>query len=168
MFAAGCMLYDVRAGGFLRRITPGLGFVGLAGAFSVMLLLPFTLPGIAVRTGTVLVFVFILVHGCVINSTVRSDRLFSWTPLRRMGNMSYSFYLIHGLVLNALFLFISLIYPPQGDQTYLFWILMLLFFLAALLPSIGLYLLVEWPFSLMPDRFRRPSGVQSTDRITYE
>jgi peptidoglycan/LPS O-acetylase OafA/YrhL len=84
-------------------------------------------------------------------------RVFSWAPLRWLGNMSYSYYLIHGLTLKALFLGLSLVYSPRGDQTYAYWLLMPFFFLATLIPSSALYLLVEWPLSLVPARLRKPS-----------
>lgn len=34
---------------------------------------------------------------------VESSRIWTFTPFRWLGNMSYSYYLIHGLVLNAFF-----------------------------------------------------------------
>jgi peptidoglycan/LPS O-acetylase OafA/YrhL len=79
-------------------------------------------------------------------------RLFAWTPLRWFGNMSYSFFLLHGLMLKGLFLFLATRALPAARWEATFWLLLPVAFLAALLPSAVLYLLIERPFSLAPVR----------------
>jgi peptidoglycan/LPS O-acetylase OafA/YrhL len=39
-------------------------------------------------------------------------RIFSWSYLRWVGNMSYSYYLIHGLALNGVQLVVNHFFPP--------------------------------------------------------
>lgn len=77
-----------------------------------------------------------------------TSRVFCWTPLRWLGNISYSYYLIHSLALKAFFLMLPVVYPAHADDVMIFWVLLPFVFLITLIPSIGLYLLVERPFSL--------------------
>jgi peptidoglycan/LPS O-acetylase OafA/YrhL len=76
------------------------------------------------------------------------QRAFSWTPLRWLGNMSYSYYLVHGLALQALRFAANRLIPPDGHSPLSF---------AAWLPaglavtwvvSTLLFLAVEKPVSL--------------------
>lgn len=75
-------------------------------------------------------------------------RVFSWTPIRLMGNISYSFYLVHGLALQALFQILGMIIPPAAGSTVLFWLLLPVATLTALLSSSILFILVERPYSM--------------------
>lgn len=76
---------------------------------------------------------------------------FIWTPLRWFGNMSYSFFLLHGLTLKATFFLIErTLSAPVGDWNSVFWLLLPVAFGIALLPSIALFLTIERRFSLMP------------------
>jgi len=69
----------------------------------------------------------------------RMKRVFSWAPLRALGNMSYSFYLIHGLAIQALKM---VLVPVPG------WVSFGLSLVAALGVSLVLYAVVEKPLSL--------------------
>jgi len=90
-------------------------------------------------------------------------RAFSWTPLRWLGNMSYSYYLLHGLVLNAGFLLLAQVLPPAGQGAWVFWGLLPVLFALTLAPTAALFLLVERPYSLAP-----PSGAACTGRLRQE
>ncbi len=92
---------------------------------------------------------FALVFGCL-GSQGALRSLFSWTPLRWLGNMSYSYYLIHGLTLKAIHLSSMHIVPADNKSTALFWIGLPLFFLLTLLTATVLFVLVEKRFSLQP------------------
>lgn len=73
-----------------------------------------------------------------------------WTPLRWLGNISYSYYLIHGLALKAGFMVLALLATP-GPHGLAFFLLMLGPMLAVTLPpAVLLFLLVERPCSLAP------------------
>ena len=54
----------------------------------------------------------------------RLRSIFCSTPLRYLGNMSYSYYLLHGLTLQAMFLALAAFFPPDG-QGFLFSLLLL-------------------------------------------
>jgi peptidoglycan/LPS O-acetylase OafA/YrhL len=77
------------------------------------------------------------------------QRCFQWTPLRWLGNMSYSYYLLHGLALlglNSACRYLA----PAGSSTWLWAGLLLLSIPVTLAPSALLFLAVEKPFSLRP------------------
>jgi exopolysaccharide production protein ExoZ len=83
-------------------------------------------------------------------------RLLSVTPLRWLGNISYSYYLLHGLVLAALFVALRpaapLLRALGGEASY--WLLLVPSFLLTVAGSAVLYLLVERPFSILPGNRR--------------
>lgn len=75
------------------------------------------------------------------------SRWLSWSPLRYLGNMSYSYYLIHGLALQGVMLIAYRLVPPVGHSPLLFSGLLLAGFLATWIASTALYLAVEKPLS---------------------
>ncbi|MFN0124390.1 MAG: acyltransferase family protein [Blastocatellia bacterium] len=77
-------------------------------------------------------------------------RAFTWTPLRWMGNMSYSYYLIHGLAIGVLQRVVIRLRPPRTDSelTWFFWLMVPVCFVFTLLVSTVLFVLIEKPFSL--------------------
>jgi exopolysaccharide production protein ExoZ len=75
--------------------------------------------------------------------------LFSWTPLRWLGNMSYSYYLIHGLTLKAISLVVLRAELSPTLATLAFWLSYPLFFLLTLVTSTLLFIYVEKRFSLL-------------------
>jgi peptidoglycan/LPS O-acetylase OafA/YrhL len=89
----------------------------------------------------------------------------SFRPLRWLGNISYSYYLLHGLVLKALFLGLGLVLPSHHSQDWLFWMLLGPAFAATLGGSTLLFLLVERPFSILPAerRSEAPAGMAAQE-----
>ena len=78
----------------------------------------------------------------------RARRIFSTTPLRWLGNMSYSYYLVHSLVLQGCFELLRKVVPPDGDQPWVWWTLLLPCFAATLVASYAVFVGVEKRFSL--------------------
>lgn len=74
-------------------------------------------------------------------------RAFCWTPLRWLGNMSYSYYLIHGLCLRAFFLMLEKLLPAQPADAVAVGLLLPALALTLLVSAL-LFLGVERPFSL--------------------
>jgi peptidoglycan/LPS O-acetylase OafA/YrhL len=73
------------------------------------------------------------------------------TPLRWLGNMSYSYYLLHGFMLVLFFVALRGAGPllqAAGEASY--WALLLPALLATIAGSVPLYLFVERPFSILP------------------
>jgi peptidoglycan/LPS O-acetylase OafA/YrhL len=76
-------------------------------------------------------------------------RILSWDLLRFWGNMSYSYYLIHGLTLKALALVLSrLVAQPSVHSAILFWSALLLGLLSTWISATILFGLIEKPISL--------------------
>ena len=152
MFISGIVLYEAMGS---RRLTPPpsiLGFtallVGLLGT-----LIPIEgSGGSALKVSILFVAFFTLCLVCFRNPSSWLPRTFSWTPLRWLGNMSYSYYLLHGLALKAGFLAFSALVPTDSYGSWLFWVLLPPMFVLTLIPSAALFLLVERPFSLAPRR----------------
>lgn len=75
-------------------------------------------------------------------------KVFSWAPLRYLGNMSYSYYLIHGLTLKGLALGVFLVMPASEHAPLFLCVLLVLSFIATLGTSTLLFWLVEKPLSI--------------------
>lgn len=87
---------------------------------------------------------------CLSAFDLRSN-LHSWlifTPLRWLGNMSYSYYLLHGLTLKFAFLVFALMVPDHYLSNVIYYWLWIPLFVMTLLTSSCLFLLIERPFSL--------------------
>lgn len=77
-------------------------------------------------------------------------RAFSWTPLRWLGNMSYSYYLMHGLWVRIAFMLFTHGAAPHAQGALFFFGLMVPVFAVSVAGSALLFLAVERPLSLAP------------------
>lgn len=149
MFIAGILLYELLEDEKYPRVD-GLGLAALVlGLLSIEFLVQGPLR-------FVVLFVSFLVlcyaaFGC--NGLV--CRMFCWTPLRWLGNMSYSYYLIHGLALKIAFDLLSRLVPGRSDWIMEYWLLLPPMFMATLLPATLLFATIEKPFSLATSTVRR-------------
>ena len=148
MFISGILLYEA----LLDRklvVNSFCGFLGL-GIGMLAVLLPIAGDfGLSVKTAVTAISFYIFCIACFRDNKVLIARLFAWTPLRWLGNMSYSYYLLHGLVLKAAFLVVAAVLPT--DTAYgelIFCTFLLPMFAVTLIPSVGLFIMVERPFSL--------------------
>ena len=151
MFISGILLFELhsklevraRRGGTLLLIV-ALVFFGCRSIWDINYI-----------AALVVVFVLFLYHClCAFNPESLSYRWLTYTPLRWLGNMSYSYYLIHGLTLKFAFLVIGLVVTPEASDSYLYYWLWAPLFLMTLLSSFVLFLLVERPLSLVPPKNR--------------
>ncbi len=76
----------------------------------------------------------------------------SWAPLRWLGNLSYSYYLVHGLGLHLGFMIATIALPPKLWGAAGGALLLPATFALTLVPSLLLYLAIERPLSLMPGK----------------
>lgn len=151
MFVAGVLLYEALDSRQVPTPTSLLGFLALiAGLLST--LLPPISTSASLKACALFVAFFVLCLTCFRDPSAWLPRLFSWTPLRWLGNMSYSYYLLHGLALKAGFLALAVALPAAKHGSWLFWVLLPAMFALTLMPTAVLFLLVERPFSLMPRR----------------
>ena len=148
MFIAGILLYEALAG---ERV-PALGALPALLVLIIGLLctlLPYPGPaGYALKVSILFAAFFLLCFSCFRDSSSWLAGGFSWTPLRWLGNMSYSYYLVHGLALKGAFLVIALLLPDPRFDSLIFWGLLPPMFLVSLVPAALLFLLVERPYSL--------------------
>ncbi len=86
-------------------------------------------------------------------------RLFTWSPIRWLGNISYSYYLIHGLTLKILHKVLSVEFTDLMTPQNTFWIILPLAFLLTLCSASCLFVLIEKPFS-----FYRSNNENSSTR----
>ena len=158
MFIAGIFVHELL---HHRRVEPPPALVVVAAL--VLGLLSTATPWIGPVGGfagtLVLFFVFgLLCYTCFAAPGRGVARAFSWTPIRWLGNMSYSYYLIHGLSLKAAFMILNRFDPPEARGFGYFIALLAPAFLASLLPSAVLFLAVERPFSLAKPSRPLPGG----------
>ena len=146
MFFAGMLLHEAVASRAVRP--PGSDVAALALALG---LFGSALDGIGyLKTGILFAAFLVLCLDCFLNSRGRMARIFSWTPLRWLGNMSYSYYLLHGLVLKAVFLLLGHMTMSGAYGAMAYIIMLPLCFGVTVLGSVVLFLAVERPLSLQP------------------
>jgi peptidoglycan/LPS O-acetylase OafA/YrhL len=159
MFLAGMVAFEARGAAWFRsRLTP-------RAEWGVILLFVLSFPAIIVASATpagpniwswpALGVLFATDFWLVLFVTGFDGRLkglCSWAGLRWLGNISYSFYLLHGLTLKILAMAMVIVLPPARFGAAAFWAGLLVAFPAAFLTSTVLYVMVEKPLSL-----RRPS-----------
>jgi len=75
-------------------------------------------------------------------------RTFSVAPLRWIGNISYSYYLIHGLTLISLSVIVGRTIGDVRLGPAWFLVMLVACYAATLTTALTLYLCVEWPLSL--------------------
>lgn len=146
MFLAGMLLHELLGAG--RGLSALAGT--LAGAFALAVPLV-DMPGPAlqaVRVGLIYVGFLGLCLAAFRQPGHVLGRALSWGPLRWMGNISYSYYLLHGLALQVFFAGLQRL-MPSGDGL-LVTALLVPAWLATLPPCLALYLLIERPLSLAP------------------
>ncbi|WP_298233995.1 acyltransferase [uncultured Azohydromonas sp.] len=150
MFMAGILLHEALPQS--RIPTPGsvLGVLGLLVGMTAPLLPSPNSVTYALKVLTVYAGFFVLCLACFRDAAAPLPRLLCWTPLRWLGNMSYSYYLVHGLALKLGFLVLAKLLPPTGQEAWVYAGLMLPMFAVTLPVSALLFLAVERPFSLAP------------------
>jgi len=75
-------------------------------------------------------------------------RFFGLTLIRWMGNISYSYYLIHGGSLHAFRMLLQPVWPSTGKSVIWFWALLPIGIAVTVTASTPIFLLVEKRFSL--------------------
>jgi peptidoglycan/LPS O-acetylase OafA/YrhL len=148
MFVSGILLHEAMNS---RNIPTPNSFFGL---FALAFGLAATLPPMAESIKTAILFAsfFVLCLACFRNPSTWLPRTFSWTPFRWLGNMSYSYYLLHGLALKAGFLVVAIVLPAANYGPWFFWALLPAMFALTLIPTAILFLAVERPLSLATSR----------------
>jgi exopolysaccharide production protein ExoZ len=160
MFISGIVLYEAMKS---PRVPSPHGFFALMVLVAGLLCTLFTgkgPDGSVLKICTLFVTFFILCLTCFRNPSGWLPSSFAWTPLRWLGNISYSYYLLHGLTLKAGFLALSTVLSGASHGAWLFWVLLPPMFALTVVTASALFLLVERPFSLAPRKAGgSPSGL---------
>lgn len=164
MFISGIVLHEAMKS---PRVPSPRGFFALmvlaAGLLLCTLVTGTGAGGSVLKICTLFVTFFVLCLTCFRNPSGWLPSSFAWTPLRWLGNMSYSYYLLHGLTLKAGFLALSTVLSGASHGAWLFWVLLPPMFALTVVTASTLFLLVERPFSLAP---RKAEG--SPSRLSLE
>jgi len=144
MFIAGIMLFEIVG----NHAPPRIDRLGVL-ALVLGLMLASQFEG-ATRIAVLFVSLALLCYAAFQGDGL-ARRWFSMTPIRWLGNMSYSYYLIHGLSLKAMFMLLATKIRPTGswEGVEFFGVLPFAFALT-LIPSFMLFVVVERPISLAP------------------
>lgn len=157
MFISGIILFEV----FENKLIQLPKYIGTA---SLLLALGLYLLTLHLQLSEVIGagILFVLFFLTCLESFSNNDGSAKWltiTPIRWLGNMSYSYYLVHGLTLKTCFLLLSFIIEPNNQFETMFWLVMPFLFLVTLVTSLILFVLIEKPFSL--DTKRRNSAIEN-------
>ena len=162
MFGAGIFLYEsIHTYDVLHRLTRDYSIPAVllfcAGLFAFHAFAhPDAIGGIttgSIRSGIFAVGAIFVAFYCFVLVGLTESRLYamlSWAPLRYLGNMSYSYYLIHGLTLKAVGFVLSKFLPIGIITDMTMWVFMPLAFGITWLMGTVLFLGVEKPLSLAP------------------
>jgi len=154
-FVAGTLLYETIESRAWRAPSSALACAALALGLGSRLITLHGAWGSAVKLVVLFLCFFLVCHTCFCAPAGWLGRCFSWTPLRWLGNMSYSYYLLHALAIEAAVFVLVRVHPPSlrygGAE---FWVLLLPFFALSVCASLALFLAVERPWSLARRRAR--------------
>jgi exopolysaccharide production protein ExoZ len=159
LFIAGMMVHELMQGG--RRISAATGMTAGLLALASTQLAPSGPWSGTYMTGALSVGFGLLCAASLNHQVSQLTTILSWSPIRWLGNMSYSYYLMHGLALHAWVNVLERVAPPDQHPDALFWLSMLPAFMFTLLPSAALFLFVEKPLSLTSSS-AAPSGAKAT------
>jgi peptidoglycan/LPS O-acetylase OafA/YrhL len=153
MFIFGIVLWEARRDGRRLRLEDWkvAGLVGIA--FMATLVPTFGSTGYTLKTVLLGCAFFALTQSCLSTEPGRISRFFDLTPLRWLGNMSYSYYLLHGLVLKVAFAILGQRIAAGYWSAAAVWTLLPALFIVTLIPTAALFLFVEYPLSLSANRF---------------
>jgi peptidoglycan/LPS O-acetylase OafA/YrhL len=157
LFLSGMLLYEAMSDSRTPKPSSTVGLIALVVALLWNLIPADGSLGTTVRVCVHFATLFVFGLACFRDPSAWLPRAFSWTPVRWLGNMSYSYYLIHGIALRAGFLALSFVLPMAMYGSWFFWALLPMMFTVTLIVSAALFLIVERPLSLAPRRAKRPS-----------
>jgi peptidoglycan/LPS O-acetylase OafA/YrhL len=169
MFIAGFITYDLLTMGYHKPLPQGSGLAIIPIMCTLIVLTPINLVGMSWRMLIIFLSLIPLFLDCFLSPEGPTARLFSWKPFVWWGNISYSYFLTHGLVTKvAGVLVIAFLPPTQGWRDVLIiWGLPLVTFIPTILFALLLYFGVELRFSFAskPQRSTQPEQpiVSATD-----
>lgn len=144
MFIAGILVWEASAMAHGRlSLDPKVEMAALLAVACAVVSIP-ALRGLIIPALTLFVAFGAMVSLSLGSPNGAISKLFSMTPLRWLGNMSYSYYLIHGTVIHAVRDVVRHLLPLS---TAVVWMLLPVCFALTWLGSTALFVLVEKRFS---------------------
>lgn len=144
MFIGGILLYELRD----KRIRlPFVAPTALVAGFASMLLPNGTYELEAMHAVILFAMLPLFCSACFSQSSLSSKCLSAW-PIRWLGNMSYSYYLLHGLVIKIVLMAMMHVHAPTGHEAMLVAALLIPAYLFTIAASAVLFVIIERPFSL--------------------
>ncbi|HWE23142.1 MAG TPA: acyltransferase [Myxococcales bacterium] len=172
LFVSGILVYEACQSPWFRRVLTGraaqvAGFAALVAFLPVAyVFVTSAVPGLPTRTSYcydlraiwlfAALFVLVLV---TFRAAGPLRALFSATPLRWLGNMSYSYYLMHGLTLKALALVVARLHPRLASTAIAHWAFLPVAFAVTLITSAVVFASIEKRFSLGVPRTATPAAL---------
>lgn len=127
------------------RVTPWLAWALPLTAFVVLTTHLFSVP----TSELLQTIAFFALCAVCFRGVGQVSRWMTVAPLRWLGNMSYSYYLIHGIVTRSIMVVVGRL-VPAGMPDWLYWSAMPTIFAITLVASGILFVWVEKPISLRP------------------
>lgn len=155
MFLAGMLLHELLS---VTRWRPPAALALFAAGVAVLLKVVPTVGSFGFTMKILALFVGfgLLCWACIAQPNSWLGRGLSWAPIRWLGNISYSYYLVHSLGLHAGFIIATAVVPAERWGAVGGALLLPATFALTLVPSLLLYLTIERPLSLAPsDSSRR-------------
>lgn len=173
-FVSGMILYEITASRTVRNRLGKFGELATVAAVLLAFILFYTVHRPRAHSAINPFVPIMVLSACFFLLSLYSfdfqgvlSRSFSWSPLRFLGNMSYSYYLIHGLTLQALALALQRFGILQPSPVFV-WAVLPIAFASTWVTSTLLFLGVERRYSLAPKspavKIRRTS--EASDRAT--
>lgn len=155
MFVSGMLVFELKNTSDLK-LPFNNPLAILICTFFLMFLVRYNYPD---NYGLASVFLMFFGYGLVcflsFDDQTNLGKIFANRFMRWYGNMSYSYYLIHGLTLKFLFMVLNIIYPADRDSSWILYAAFIPFFAATLIVSVFLFALIEKPFSFGKIRMNR-------------
>jgi exopolysaccharide production protein ExoZ len=154
MFVSGILCYEALASPAVKKWIGGrFEVVATAAGLGAVVAIPAMEERVpAYIQAAMLFFAYgLLMICCLGRPQGRLARTFSWTPLRWLGNMSYSYYLIHAFVLHGCVAVLARLIRPWRTESVI-WAALPFCFLATWAGASILFALVEKPLSFSKRR----------------
>ena len=139
---AGMLLAEAKA----AKIPPVPGGLGVGLGLTAFIAYNWVLPPVWIGA-LLLAFGFSMVCCVAVDNQSVFSTWLTWTPLRHFGNMSYSYYLVHGFVVVPAARIVVKI-AESHDLNVFFWAAMVPIFVLSWVAGAALFLTVEKPWSL--------------------
>lgn len=146
MFVSGVLLYEViQKKQYLFRVN---GLLITLLAFVLLLIIQNQYTDNYFLRYIVLFVAFFLLCWDTFSHYGLANKIFSFKYIRYLGNMSYSYYLMHSLAMQFILLLMKKLHFFNSGSEMMIWLMLPIVFILTLMPSILLFIFIEKPLSL--------------------